>query len=131
MDRKTEIKKQIEALREELGVLCITEKARTQREETVYHMLISPELILLRFTPGNIPSTQGYQPGLTRIMRHYGLRKKDVHAIEEGYGPDIAMYASAYLGEINPKTNDRWMGSFDLWDWLPDGPTLFQKRVKS
>ncbi len=121
-ERKAEIQSEIAALIRERNGLSIREVARKQEAATVYMRFISPELILVRFEPGRLPTTAALHAGLTRMMHHYGLKRSACHLIEiadEGYEDKV------FAGEINPGTGERWGASWSLWDWSPEGPVPY------
>lgn len=126
--RKKELTRQIQALQEERRLLCLSDKAREQHKEVMYLLLYSPELIAVRVPPGLSPTADAFGAGVTVIMRHYGLLRKDCSSAE--YAPDVDIVQKAYAGELNPKTGDRWMVGFELWEWGPKGPFLIAPAAR-
>lgn len=103
--------------------------SKRQEKETVYMRFISSKLILVRFEPGCLPTTQALNAGVTIIMHHYGLPKNDCTFIERSLSREAEQDAKAFLGEIHQDTKFRWRAKWNLWDWTVKGPVLFALSI--
>ena len=124
--RKEDLTRRIRALIEERAELCIADKAREQSDLPGYLLVSAPQPVVIRINPGCRPTTSAFNAGLTRIMRVYGLKKSDAGCAESM--SDREMAELAFAGETNPRTGERWLSKFALWEWVDAGPILYVQK---
>jgi len=123
-NRKREISLQISALIKERNALTIKEKAKKQKNIDIYMLLVSREMSLIRFSPGNIPTAAALHAGINKIACTIGSKGEPSY-IESIAGENENL---AFTNEINPHTGELYFSKFWLWDWK-DGPVLMRKKL--
>jgi hypothetical protein len=120
--RKRELTARIRELSEERAALCLADKSRDQSKEFRFLILGGQKQVLIRVKPGCNPTTNALNAGITKIMRHYGLPKTACSFVEYN---DEDGNALAFDGVNNERTGQLWRVTWELWEWVESGPTLF------